>query len=127
MADRMTAVEREEMRINIQKILTENGPTPIKELRRLAKYKGNTNGGGGRFTMFVKCRFKVIGNVAYPESIYEPSTNNNIVEFKKLIKAVEQMAVEIEALQKENQRLRNAKVLPTISERAKRALLIYGE
>ena len=120
---RMTLKETEDLRLLISAELAHLGPVRLDTLRE----KYYPDGPKNRFTFFIKNRFLINNGIVYPEPPEATKKVSLDGDLRKMAKALDRMAKEIEALQRENARLRNMKGTPTLSERARAALVTYGD
>lgn len=122
-----TLNERRELEEKVNQILTTDpsNPPTMEEVRKKIGWGEEQREKGG-FTRFIKSRFLVLAGRVYPKD--QRLEKGMIPTYKEMIKVIDRMAEEIEALQKENTRLRQVgNSIPTLSERAKRALAVYGD
>lgn len=124
----MTAEERRNnLAKQIEEVLAFSQTAPsISELRDKVDPAGNKSG----FTRLVKSRFIVTEGLVYLPDSSVPTTakTESAANFyRKMAKALDRMAQQIDALEKEVIRLRNNGSAPVLSERAKRALAVYGD
>lgn len=121
----MTPAERTALSKKVEEVLAfASGPLSVHDLRDRVHFTGGKAG----FTRFVKHRFIVAdGQVYLPGSSDVPSVEPTTDLCRKMAKVIDRMAQQIEALEKEIVRLRNNGSAPVLSERAKKALAVYGD
>lgn len=121
--DRKTSVELSELEEKIKQLLAfSNEPLTITALADKLSIP-LTRGARGGFAQFVKNRFFVEGKTVHLEALNSTEATQLC---KKMARALDRMAQEIEALKKENAKLRAANG-PQLSERARKALAVYGD
>lgn len=121
----MTLIERKELQKKVEEVLVfSNSGVTLGDLQLKTKFTGTKSA----FTRFVKNRFIFNdGKVYLPGGSNTPDVDKATELCQKMARTIDRMAQEIEALNKEIVRLRNLKNAPTLSERAVRALAVYGE
>lgn len=107
------------------------GAPTVNELRK-ALWLPDLGKGNAGFTKFLKARFHVANDnlvySRYTAPVTEDEARKSTSELcKQMAKTIDRMAREIEALYQEIEKLRKANKAPELSERARKALAVYGD
>ncbi len=129
---RLTRTEKKQMLENAVSILTLQGPTAFDELATDLGYTTNRRSG---LSVMLRNQFHVYSNNGVKTvAIHDlglQTEGNNRPTYRQLIKVIEKQSRRIDELEAEQLRLQNKcrqnNSLPTMSDRAKKALAVFGD
>lgn len=121
MSKAMTPTERQILSDDITDYLrSQTEPVTIDDLKHRFAEQLNK----AAFSKFIRNRFQVVNGVVHLKPVTVEDANNLC---HRLAKVVDRMAAELEAKDREIAKLLNHRSAPTLSERALRALAVYGD